>query len=157
MMITYTNLAFPRNVNNIPINAFDSSLWREKYPQGVCYKQQKEDVLVWYLGHTSTPVVDASKFQWVLSSVKTLEIHGTGGQSIQESVRSFLREAVGKILPPHCRESMYRFVDSHIPHVRTVDNTPPRNRNDDDDVDDGVFFFGDGSICRTHRVITASQ
>lgn len=149
-MITYTNLAFPKNKNNIPINAFDPKLWKEKYPTGVCYKQQKEDMLVWRLGCNTTPV-DASKLQWVLTIIKSLEIHGTGGKSIPDSIQTFLQEATA-ILPPHSKAAIQKFVDRHIPHVRTVD-TLDIPRSDDG----GVIFFVDNPIFRPHKVIDPSQ
>lgn len=133
----YTNLIVP-NKNRLPINAFDSSLLRERRMCELLKCDEKEDTIEWYLGASSKYAIDVCKFQRLLSVIQSLEIHCAGGNSFPKSVNDML-QALN--VSPHVRHSMYIFIMNEIPRVVVINDSGVSK-------EDGIFFSSNGIFTR---------
>lgn len=106
--VTYTNRSIPMNIDILPINAFDISLWEERHPNE-SELSRTDDKLVWILDDY-TSYIDISKFQWIISLVKTLTIYGTNRLSLEESINRLVGELSD--IPQYLKNSMYDIINA---------------------------------------------
>lgn len=113
--ITYTNLPIPRRRTEVPINAFDESLWRERHPDDKLLRSSNN--LVWYTG-VGEPI-DLKKFQWVIACIGTLTVHG--GENVDEALNIVVNDIINGSGMDYLKKSLHKFLRRSIPLIRAVE------------------------------------